>query len=133
MLQSKDFAYINVMDRALDASWMRQTVIANNLANVDTPYYKREDVRFQSILEDELTKLRYKNLTQAVRDVGTPENEALAYELYVDSPGFSYRIDHNNVDVDTENVELSSEALRYQTVTTALNNEFSRYDTVTRA
>ncbi|MBQ2576037.1 MAG: flagellar basal body rod protein FlgB, partial [Lachnospiraceae bacterium] len=46
MLRSDAFSYINVLDKAADASWLRQTTIANNIANNDTPTYKRKDVRF---------------------------------------------------------------------------------------
>ena len=41
MINSNAFSYINVLDRAADASWTRETVIGNNIANVDTPGYKR--------------------------------------------------------------------------------------------
>ena len=34
MLRSDAFSYINVLDKAADASWLRQTTIANNIANI---------------------------------------------------------------------------------------------------
>ena len=34
----------NMMERSLDASTLRQKVVANNIANVDTPNFKRSDV-----------------------------------------------------------------------------------------
>ena len=36
MINSNAFDYINVLDKAADASWLRNEVIANNIANVDT-------------------------------------------------------------------------------------------------
>ena len=33
------FDYINVLDRAADASWLRHDVISNNISNADTPGY----------------------------------------------------------------------------------------------
>ncbi|MGN0242086.1 MAG: flagellar basal body rod protein FlgB, partial [Candidatus Weimeria sp.] len=62
MLKSDAFSYVNLMDKALDASWLRETAISNNIANADTPGYKRKDVKFQDILEYELDSTRYKNL-----------------------------------------------------------------------
>ena len=53
MFNSNAFDYINVLDKAADASWTRNEVIANNIANVDTPGYKRQDINF----EDELEKV----------------------------------------------------------------------------
>ncbi len=35
------FDYINVLDRAADASWIRNDVISNNISNADTPGFKK--------------------------------------------------------------------------------------------
>ena len=40
MITTNAFDYINVLDKAADASWLRETAIMNNLANTDTPGYK---------------------------------------------------------------------------------------------
>ncbi|MCR4868530.1 flagellar basal-body rod protein FlgB [Lachnospiraceae bacterium C10] len=130
MLRSDAFSYINVLDKAADASWLRQTTIANNIANNDTPTYKRKDVRFQDILKDELVRTKYSNLDQAVKSLDY-NGTRLNGEIYTDADNFSYRIDKNNVDIDTENVELASEQLRYQSVSTAITGEFSRFKIVT--
>ena len=50
MLQSNAFDYINILDKAADASWLRNEAIANNIANADTPGYKRKDVQFEAYL-----------------------------------------------------------------------------------
>ena len=41
MITSGAFSYINVLDKAADASWLREATITNNLANVDTPGLQR--------------------------------------------------------------------------------------------
>lgn len=123
MLQSNAFSYINVLDRAADASWIREKVIANNVANVDTPGYKRKDVEFQNILEHELKSTKHRSLQEAVDNVSLKRLESRSY---TDHAAFSYRLDGNNVDIDTENVELASEQLRYQALTTAVNQDFVR-------
>lgn len=123
MLHSNAFNYINVLDRAADASWIRENAIANNVANVDTPGYKRQDVEFQNILEHELRNTKYRSLQEAVNQVPLDQLES---RIYTDYASYSYRLDGNNVDIDTENVELASEQLRYQTLTTAVTQEFSR-------
>lgn len=129
MILSDAYSYVNVLDKALDASWTRQTAIANNIANVDTPGYKRQDVEFSELLEDELDKFQYRSLDQAVRHADMSELDG---QVYTDSENFSYRIDKNNVDIDTENVELASEQIRYQTLSTAERNEFNRFNTAAR-
>ena len=126
MLTSDAFSYVNILDRTLDASWKRQTAIANNIANVDTPGYKRQDVTFSNILTEEIEDINYKTRDQAIRHADMDDLES---EIYTDAENFSYRIDKNNVDIDSENVELASEQLKYQTMTTATSSEFSRFRT----
>lgn len=126
MIQSNAFSYINVLDKAADASWIRENAIANNVANVDTPGYKRQDVQFQDILERQLKSTKYDSLQDAVNNV--PLNQ-LESRVYTDYASYSYRLDGNNVDIDTENVELASEQLRYQTLTTTMSSEFTRLKT----
>ena len=50
MISTNAFSYINVLDKAADASWTREGLIANNIANADTPGYKRQDIDFQTAL-----------------------------------------------------------------------------------
>ena len=121
------FDYINVVDRALAASYLRETVIANNIANVDTPYYKRKDVNFQDVLDDAIDSAKYKTIDQAVTSINTDDLNPIEY---TDAENFSYRIDRNNVDIDTENVELASEQLRYQALIQSANLDFSRFRSV---
>lgn len=125
MISTNAFDYINIMDKAADASWTRENVLANNIANVDTPGYKRQDIDFQSALERELGNSKYVSLDKKVRSMNT-DLSGLDVSPYTDAANYSYRLDENNVDVDTENVELASEQLRYEMLTTAINEEFSR-------
>lgn len=125
MISTNAFDYINIMDKAADASWTRENVIANNIANVDTPGYKRQDVDFQSALEKELGSSKYISLDKKVRSLNA-DLSGLSVSPYTDASNYSYRLDGNNVDVDTENVELASEQLRYELLTTAINEEFGR-------
>ncbi len=125
MITTNAFDYINIMDKAADASWKRENVITNNLTNVDTPGYKREDVDFTTALRRELGSSKYVSLDKKVRALNA-DLSGLSVSPYTDSSNYSYRLDRNNVDVDTEQVELASEQLRYELLTTAINEEFSR-------
>ena len=62
MIQSNAFDYINVMGKAADASWLRNDAISNNIANVDTPGYKRQDVNFEIQLEKAIKSNRYRTI-----------------------------------------------------------------------
>lgn len=122
MLQSNVFDYINVLDKAADAAWIRNDAIANNIANADTPGYKRQDVAFESELQKALKYNRYQTMDDKV---GHVKLNRLNPRTYTDYADFSYRLDGNNVDIDTENVMLASNQLRYNGLMTGINQEFS--------
>lgn len=125
MITTNAFDYINIMDKAADASWMRENALANNIANVDTPGYKRQDVDFERVLARELGSSKYISLDKKVRALNS-DLSGLSVSPHTDAANYSYRLDRNNVDVDTEQVELASEQLRYEMLTTAINEEFGR-------
>ena len=127
MFSSNVYNYINVLDKAADASWLRTQTLTNNLANVDTPFYKRKDVDFQSVLRQELGNMKYTTLDSKIDNADLSHLEV---STYIDAANYSYRIDRNNVDVDTENVELASESLRYSALTDSMTQEFSRLKSV---
>lgn len=127
MINSNAFDYINVIDKAADAAWTRNEVLANNIANVDTPNYKRMDVDFESTLQKELGKSRYRSMDAKVGDLKTSHLKA---KTYVDSENFSYRLDGNNVDVETETVALAANQLKYQGLVASATAEFQNLTTV---
>ena len=122
MINSNAYNYINVLTKAADASWTRNEIITNNLANVDTPRYKRKDVSFQNYLLQELISGDSTSLRTRINDV---EVGNLNATVYTDFTELSYRLDGNNVDIDTENVEFASNQLYYQTVLDTINHQFS--------
>lgn len=122
MINSSIYNYVNVLDKAADASWIRNEVISDNIANVDTPNYKRQDVEFESYL---LAQLEGANSSSLKKTVAGMDLDSLTSTIYTDSNSLSYRLDGNNVDIDTENVELASNQLKYQALVSSINNEFS--------
>ncbi|MDY6328817.1 MAG: flagellar basal body rod protein FlgB [Lachnospiraceae bacterium] len=122
MINSSIYNYVNVLDKAADASWIRNEVISNNIANVDTPNYKRQDVEFESYL---LAQLEGANSSSLKKTVAGMDLDSLTSTIYTDSNSLSYRLDGNNVDIDTENVELASNQLKYQALVSSISNEFS--------
>ena len=122
MISTGAFNYINVLEKATDASWTRNSVISNNIANVDTPGYKRQDVDFESQLRRALGNFRYKSVDAKVAHLSKTELEP---RIYTDSPGFSYRLDGNNVDIDTEGAEFASNQIKYNGLIDSIKHEFS--------
>ena len=127
MLQTNAFDYINVLNRAADAAWQRNEAISNNIANVDTPGYKRQDVAFESVLQQALGNNRYQSMDDKVANVNLSR---LRGRAYVDYANYSYRLDGNNVDIENENVMLAENQLKYQGLISSINQEFTNLQTV---
>ena len=127
MIQTNAFDYINVLNRAADAAWQRNEAISNNIANVDTPGYKRQDVAFESVLQQALGNNRYQSMDDKVANVNLSR---LRGRAYVDYANYSYRLDGNNVDIENENVMLAENQLKYQGLISSINQEFTNLHTV---
>lgn len=127
MIQTNAFDYINVLNRAADAAWQRNEAFSNNIANVDTPGYKRQDVAFESVLQQALGNNRYQSMDDKVANVNLSR---LRGRAYVDYANYSYRLDGNNVDIENENVMLAENQLKYQGLISSINQEFTNLQTV---
>ena len=128
-MSSGMFGFVNVLKAAADASWTREEVLTNNIANVDTPNYKRQDVDFTTYLRSALSRTNggSSSLTNRVNNLNYND---IAIRTYTDNSTLSYRLDGNNVDLSTEKVELASEQINYNALIDSMNNEFSRFKTV---
>ena len=122
LIDTNVFDYVNVLDKALDASALRHEAISNNLSNVDTPNYKRQDVNFEVQLAKALRHSRYQTMDAKMN--------RLKPITYTDYAGFSYRIDGNNVDPDTEGVYLAKNQIVYQGLEQSVAQEFKNLQAV---
>lgn len=127
MIRSNVFNYVNVLDKSMDAAWIRNEIISNNIANADTPGYKRQDVNFEIQLAKALRHSRYKTMDAKVADVKMNRLNPIAYTDYA---GFSYRLDGNNVDPDTEGVYLAKNQVVYQGLYQSVHQEFKNLQAV---
>lgn len=127
MINSNVFDYINVLDKAADAAWLRNEVISNNIANADTPGYKRQDVNFEAQLERALKGADKENMDTKVAALKSRDLEATTYS---DFAGYDYRLDENNVDIQVENVNLAKNQLKYNGLMTSVRMEFQNLTTV---
>lgn len=127
MINTSVYDYINVMDKAADAAWLRNDAIANNIANQDTPGYKRKDVDFEGTLKKALENNRYVSMDDKVARLSSDQ---LNVGVYTDNSGYSYRLDRNNVDVETEQAALASNQIKYQAIINSMTEEFNNLKTV---
>ncbi len=122
MINSNVFDYVNVLSKAADAAWERNEVLVNNYSNANTPGYKRKDIDFGAQLRQALGNSKYESVNAKVARVADMDLKA---KVYTDSANFSYRLDGNNVDPDTEGVELASNQIYYNGIRDSINQEFS--------
>lgn len=123
MIQGKGsmFNQADIMGLALDATWKRNQTINENIANVDTPGYKRKDISFESYLEKAMKTTDSNDINQLNR---------VQPREYTENSHLSYRKDGNNVDVDTEMVYLAENQVRYNTMISQVNYSFDRLKAV---
>jgi len=120
----------NILEKSLDASSLRQQAIANNIANVDTPGYKRELVDFEERLQEALfrgKRLKLNKTDSAHLGKGIENPERIEAEIYKDQTR-SIRVDDNNVDVDMEIALFAENTLKFSTMTRAINDKFAKID-----
>ena len=128
-MNSGAFGYVDVLKTAADAIWLREEVLTNNIANVDTPNYKRQDVEFTTYLKSALEQAGTpaSTLTQKVNEANL---SGITTRTYTENTTLSYRMDGNNVDLSTENAELAAEQINYNALIDSMNNEFTRMKAV---
>ena len=101
---------LRVLERFLDVSSMRQTLVSTNLANVDTPGYHTRDVDFRG----ELARAMNGDAQDGMSPFVMPVRGLLA------------RPDGNNVNVDRESMLLAEVQLQFKAATSILRSEFAR-------
>jgi flagellar basal-body rod protein FlgB len=116
---------IQSLERALNYSSLKQKVIANNIANVDTPNYKAKDVSFRTELQRALQANR--------TDPRHFEFKAgLTSFPIITRPNITYNHNGNSVDIDKEMSELAENQIYYSALVERLNGKFQTLKTVIR-
>ncbi len=69
-----------------------------------------------------------RNLDKKIHNVNLDHLTATS-QIDMAAESYSYRLDENNVDMHTENVELASEQIRYTALTDSISQEFTRMRT----
>lgn len=121
------FKNIDVQKVALDGTWLRNEAIANNMANVNTPGYKRQDVAFESILQDYLrqSKIKMETTHSGHMTIAGRLQGDLSIDVTTNAQT-SFRKDQNNVDLDTEMAEMTKNSLHYNAVASQVSSQFRR-------
>jgi len=121
------------LERALDGSATRAHLIANNIANADTPNYKALRLRFEDVLAREIGRQDAIILEPDTIDPRHLPKHSLhglkgmvtSYGVIYTDDRTTYRLDGNNVDMDQETALEAKNAILYSTLTELVSRRFS--------
>lgn len=113
---------IPLQQASLNFLWNKMQLHMHNVANVDTPGYKTKFITFEEEFRNRLTKAHRASAT--LQD----------YRSIIDSQSFtlhttenqSARLDENNVDMDTEQVEIVRTSYHYNFLLKSINSDIAR-------
>jgi flagellar basal-body rod protein FlgB len=100
--------------KSMDASALRARVVAQNLANVDTPGYKRKEVSFEDQLQDLIKKKVQGAATQEDHmPFGKGVDISSVAPKVFEAPDLTLPGEINNVDVDMEAAKMAENQILY--------------------
>ncbi len=118
-----------LLARAMDYRAARQDMIASNIANADTPYYKPRDIRFEDALiaqEKALYKDDSHTLKMAItneRDLQPKSETSTVKPTLYFRDGQMARNDGNSVDIDVETTEMSKNSIMFNAIVAAAKKD----------
>jgi len=105
----------------LQASVITNDVIQNNIANVDTPHFKRSRVVFDSVMQQAI---------DTARNTGVLHRDSITPRVVTEHRNLYYRLDGNNVDIENEMVALYTNSVRFDAMVNMLHNNSRRNNLV---
>lgn len=116
-----------LLNKGMDAASTRNRVIADNIANVDTPGFKRREVIFEENIRKVLEKntIHVKLRRSDPRHIQIKANDSqdeMKPEIKIMND-LSYRNDENNVDIDIETAKMAKNKLFYDALSQSMSNE----------
>lgn len=129
---------MDILQRSMDVSVLRRSVISNNISNAETPNFKRSTVNFESqlkrVLEQEKQRIEPEalvtdprhirfNLSQNYQDVGP--RRVLDYLTKSKNNG-------NNVDLEVEMMDAQQNQMMYTLMAQAVSHEFNQINMIVR-
>jgi len=120
--------HLNLREKALDSAWLRNEVIAQNVANVDTPGYKKKSVSFEEYLDQAMDNGGFKGNTTDSRhiQIGAGSADDVPIKVTSDYSNLSTRLDGNNVDIEKEMADSAKNDIRYNTLIQSVSDSYKR-------
>ncbi|MDR2167892.1 MAG: flagellar basal body rod protein FlgB [Clostridiales bacterium] len=109
------FDFTNIMGTAMQGTVARGAAISNNIANVDTPRFKRSVVSFEDQLQSAVNDFRR---------TGNLDLSGFSPRTFVEFDHLSYRWDLNNVDIELEMAQLYANNMRFNIMQSGIMNHY---------
>jgi len=129
-----------LMEAALLGRAQRQDMIAGNIANIDTPFYKARDINFESALVEKMKQMYQHHDVQPLEMAKTDSSHMKGYQSVDASKstiflrdGHTAKNDGNTVDLDIETTELSKNSVMFNALTAALKKNSQIFKSVLEA
>jgi len=112
---SKTDSIIELIDVGIKAESLRQKAIANNVANLQTPGYRRIDVKFEEVLAKSLDSSDSVNLSEIEPEVYQPKKTPV-------------KPNGNDVNLETEVGAMIKNSLRHKTFIRLLSKRYKQME-----
>ncbi len=116
---------MTALSKQLDAAALNQRVIANNVANVNTPGFKKSSVSFTEQLRKALSRREFTLITNNPRHIGRAATINEISPEVIREKNTTMVYNQNNVDIDQEMVNLAANTILYDFSSDALNGKLS--------
>ncbi len=128
---------MDILHRTMDVQTIRSGVIANNIANADTPNFKRTTVNFERELKKALDSEKIKKLPALITDGRhIPFNKTIDYRTVRPRRVLDFMTtsdnNGNNVDLEEESMRYLNNQLAYTLATSSVSALFNQINTVVR-
>lgn len=126
----------DLMQSAMDYRAARQDMIAGNIANADTPFYRPRDIRFEEVLEQKSASLfaeKGQTLSMSRTNgahLSGAEGGSSSKPTTFFRDGHMARNDGNSVDLDVESTEMAKNSTMFNALTAALKKDSAIFKSV---
>ena len=115
-----------LLKKSLDASYLRQQAISNNIANINTRNYKADRVIFEQFLKNSMSSSNLSLRATHSNHIGLNNGDHQVEPQLVKDQSPAMKNDGNNVDIDIEMANLAANQLLYNTLVQQTNQKIGK-------
>jgi flagellar basal-body rod protein FlgB len=125
----------DLMQSAMDYRAARQDIIAGNIANADTPFFRPKDISFEDTLAQKSAEI-FRDKSQTLQMAQTngahlgPIDSVSSKPTTFFRDGHMARNDGNSVDLDVESTEMAKNSTMFNALTAALKKDSAMFKSV---